>query len=514
MYNNTDLKNSSIKVLFLGNNDESTDHEVTNLAVKNNIPNYGLITDPDFTPDKSGYFHTSIVDISFGLLIVLAQKFDLIVLLDQPQSQWSHWKCLSATVKLMIRLEELKKHTIFRDNNNTKKILYWTDLLYTKNKSFCIYPWINFHNTGKNLKLCSRDSTTVTKIENLQDWSTDPKFTEIRKTMLDGTLIPEHCKVCYEYENLGIESYRQFETLDWISQLDIDSVDDLEQIKKPYFYELHLGNHCNIKCRGCQPAFSEPIGKEIKKFNIITPKQLLWEPFTPSIDQVDIDTLDEKTTVYFQGGEPTIMPEVAEFLERCLEKNKTDFNLTMCTNGVKLSDKFMDLVSHFSNVNFSVSLDGFGIVNDYWRSGSQWDKVISNAHLLESQGHFISINTVPGIYNVTNLHLLLEFLDREFPFSPIYMQINYLDWQSAFNHPNHELVVDSMLRCMATATYNSNGKSCKTSIDSMYNHYIKKPTCDLVELRRFFDYNDQLDRARGVKLADYIPELEATRSLL
>jgi sulfatase maturation enzyme AslB (radical SAM superfamily) len=239
-----------------------------------------------------------------------------------------------------------------------------------------------------------------------------------------------------------------------------------------------------------------------------------WEPGTPSIDQIDIDNLGKTSSVYFQGGEPTIMPEVQEFMQRCIEKNKTDFNFTMCTNGVKLSDKFLNLVSNFSNTNFSFSLDGYDQINDYWRSGTSWNKVIDNARLLQSQGHFISINTVPGIYNATNLHLLLEFLDREFPFTSMYMQINYLPWQSVFNHPNNKLVVESMQRCMETSMYHSNGKSCKSTIDSIYNYYITNPTCNLDNLRDFFMYNDQLDRARNVRLADYIPDLEAARSLI
>jgi sulfatase maturation enzyme AslB (radical SAM superfamily) len=513
MHTISDLKNT-LTVLFLGNNDESTDQQVSKLATQNNTVNHGLITDPEFTPDDPGYYHTTIVDVPFGKLFEMAKKFDVIAMLDQPQSQWSHWKCLSATFKLMCKLEELNKTTIFRNNQNSKKITYWQDLVYSKNKSFCIYPWINFFSTGEKLNLCSRDRKKVTTLEQLQSWSTDPEFVKIRKKMLDGVLLPEHCQTCYEYEDRGIESYRQFETLDWVSQLDLDSTDDLEKINQPYYYEMLLGNHCNIKCRGCQPSSSKPIGDEIKKFNIIPPAELSWKPATPSIDQIDIDNLDQKSTVYFQGGEPTIMPEVLEFMDRCLEKNKTNFNLSMCTNGVKISDKFLNKISNFPNVNFSFSIDGFAHVNDYWRSGSDWNKVIANAKLLQAQGHSVSINTVPGIYNVTNLHLLFEFLDREFPFTTIYMQVNYLPWQSSFNHPNAELVIDSMLKCMNTSTYHSNGKSCKTAIDSIYQHYSNNPVCDLASLRDFFDYNDQLDRARGVRLADYIPELESARSFL
>ena len=509
-----ELQDKLKTVLFLGNNDSSTDDQVSVLAAQNNLINHGLVTDPNCNPISPGYYHTTVVDIPYGRLIDVAQRFDIIVMLDQPQAKWSHWKCLSATVKLMMQLEELKKHTIFRDNNNVKKNLYWADLVYNKNKSFCIYPWVNSHDTGKELTLCSRDTVKVTTVKELKDWRSDPNYTDVREKMLKGIQLPNHCKVCYEYENLGIESYRQFETLDWVSQLDLKSVDDLAAIEHPYYYEMMLGNHCNIKCRGCQPTFSKPIGEEIKKFNIITPKGIKWEPYSSTIDQIDINTLNEKSTVYFQGGEPTIMPEVVEFMTRCIEKNKTNFNLTMTTNGVTLPTKFLNLVSHFSKTNFSFSIDGFGPINDYWRSGSKWNKVIDNAKFLQSQGHFISINTVPGLYNVTNLHLLFEFLDREFPFTAVYLQINYLTWQSAFNHPNKELVVDSMQRCMNTSTYRSNGKSCRTAIDSIHNHYSNNPTCNLDDLRVFFDYNDQLDRARGVRLADYIPELEAARNLL
>ena len=510
----TKLSDSTAKVLFLGNNNESTDQQVSVLGSHNSIVNHGLLTDPEVVPDQAGYYHTSVADIPFGKLLVFAQQFDIIVMLDQPQSQWTHWKCLSATYKLMVQLEELKKVTIFRDNSNSKKILYWEDLVHNKNKSFCIYPWINFNNTGTKMVLCARSSKKVTTVEQLQDWSLDPNYNIIRDQMLEGTRLPEHCSTCYNYEDLGIESYRQFETLDWVSQLDLDSVDDLEKIDRPYYYEISLGNHCNIKCRCCQPQFSNPIGIESKKFNIVPPIQLSWEPGTPSIDQIDIDKLTEKSQVYFQGGEPTIMPKVLEFMERCLEKNKTNFDLSMCTNGVNISDRFLKLVSNFPNTNFSFSIDGFSHINDYWRSGSQWNTVIANAKLLQSQGHFISINTVPGIYNVTNLHLLFEFLDREFPFTAVYLQINYLPWQSVYNHPNADLVIASMQKCMNTSTYLSNGKSCKTAIDSIHKHYSCNPIYNVDDLRAFFNYNDQLDQARGVRLADYIPELEAARSLL
>jgi len=501
-------------ILFLGNNDESTDQAVTQLAQQHASVNHGLITQAEFQPAQPGFYHTTVTDIPWGGLIELATHFDTIVMLDQPQNQWSHWKCMQATCKLMVKLEELGKHTVFRDNANVQHILYWIDLVFNKNSSICIYPWINLNNDGDRLKLCARDRSSVTNTHQLQDWQTDPNFGQIRQSMLRGEKLPEHCAVCYNYENKGMESYRQFETIDWITALQIQNVEALGRLKHPHFYEVSTGNNCNIKCRGCQPGFSAPIGRELKKFNIVPPGHLQWEPGTYPIDIIDIDTLTANSSVYFQGGEPTIMSEVRDFMQRCIDRQRTDFFLTMCTNGVKISQDFLDLLKHFSNVNFSFSIDGYGPVNDYWRSGSQWQRVIDNAHRMQSLGYSVNINTVPGIYNVTNLHKLLEFLDREFPFAAIYMQVNYLPWQSAYNHPLHELVLDSMRRCQQTSVYHSNGKSCKTAIDSLIDHYSNNPKCDLQMLKNFFDYNDQLDRARGTKLQDYIPELELARSFL
>lgn len=502
------------KILVFGNNDSGTDLAVSQLAQQQGTQNHGLITESTFVPDLPGYYHTTVVDIAWGGLIELAQRFDLVVMLDQPQDQWSHWKCMQATCKLMLNLEQLGVNTQFRNNANVRKILYWMDLVYKKNSSMCIYPWINLYYDGADLKLCARAQDTVTTTDRFTTWATDPGYQRIRQSMLAGERIANHCRTCYQYEEKGVESYRQFETIDWITQLQIENLDELKNITRPFFYEINTGNHCNIKCRGCQPAFSRPIGEELKKYNIVPPGKFSWTPGAYNIDSIDIDTLDHRCSVYFQGGEPTIMPEVQEFMQRCIDKKRTDFFLTMCTNGVKFSQRFLDLLSHFSNTNFSFSLDGYGPVNDYWRSGSSWNRVIENAHMIESLGHSVSINTVPGIYNVTNLHLLLEFLDREFPMTAIYMQVNYLPWQSAYNHPMPELVIDSMRRCQQTSVYHSNGKSCRSSIDSILQHYSNNPQCDLKALRDFFDYNDRLDQVRGTRLADFIPELEQARKFI
>ena len=75
-----------IKILCLGNNDTDTDVRVTSLALQNQTINHGLVTDAEFIPSAPGYYHTTVLDISFGGIIQLASHFDQVIMLDQPQN--------------------------------------------------------------------------------------------------------------------------------------------------------------------------------------------------------------------------------------------------------------------------------------------------------------------------------------------------------------------------------------------------------------------------------------------
>lgn len=498
------------KILCIGNNTSDTDNRTSNLAEIAGTINYGLIDRPDYEPLLPGYYHTTVIDLPEGEIYKLAEKFDLIIMLDQPQDEWSHQKLLLITFKLMQNLERSGKSVVYRNNKNIQSISQLKEEI-KDNKSFCIHPWITYYEIDGYTKLCPRSHLKIIKSENLVDWKSAQEYNVVRKKMLAGEMLDDHCSVCYTYEKHGIESYRQYETQEWLSKLKIQHLDDLNNIDHPYFYDLKLSNKCNIMCRSCDPHSSHLIDRESKKHSIIYFNK---KTTYATIDCVDIPNLTKDSRVYCMGGETTILPEVYKFMRECIRHNKTDFEFCIGTNGYVFSDTFIDLCSYFSNMHFSISLDGYGKINNYWRHGSNWDEIVKNMHLVKSHGHTISSNTVPGIYNVTNLHLLFEFLDREFPGISMYMQLNHYGHQSAFNHPNSALVVESMERCMNTNVYRADGKSTKSGIDSLHKHYSNSPQCDLTLLKKFFEFNDKLDQIRNISLRDYIPELEACRNLL
>ena len=500
-----------MKILCLGNNDVNTDKSVSYLANSELSVNNGLIEDSNFVPTKDGYYHTSIADINFGGIVKLSKHFDQIQMLDQPYDQWTSWKLLLSTYKVCKELEKNNIQVIFKNNKNVRSLEYF-DRLVEENKSFCIYPWIHFiEEHGKNV-LCARSSykKVCGRTESMENWDTNPEYVRIRNQMLNGEKVDDHCRYCYNLEAKGIESYRQFETKEWAAKLNLQSLDDVKKITDPCYYEIRLSNKCNLMCRGCKPEWSHLIAREFAENGIEHPVEQILE--YSSLDVVNIDKLTPQSRIYLTGGEPTVMSEVYEFMRNCVAANKIDFEFTLGSNAQSITPGFIELARHFNSIKFAISLDGFGKVNDYWRWKSDWNTVTRNMKLLEKEGHHISINIVPGIYNATNLHLLYEYLDQEFPMAGMYLQINHNPWQSVFNHPNREMVLESMERCRKTGVYLTDGKSNRTTIDSIYNHYADPNfSYDPVALKKFFEYNDKLDKARGSRLGDYIPELEACR---
>lgn len=500
-----------MKILLIGNNCEHTDSIATMLAKDNSTTNNGLIDTENFQVSTAGYYHTSVADLAFGEIIQIAPQFNLIKLSDQPIDQWSHHRVFLQSYKLMRELDNLGLNTDYKDNKNVKKNLYFDNLL-TNNPSFCMFPWMTVHPKNGYYYPCSRFREPVKKLSDIKDFATDKDLAGLRNNMLHGIRI-DACKTCYNYEDKGIESYRQFESKDWISQIGIESLDDLHKITSPYYYEIFVNNTCNIMCRSCEPNWSHLIAQEAVDHGIIASDYTVRQTLA-STDVVAIDTLTKKSRVYLHGGEPTVIKEVYDFMQKCIDQGKTDFQLAFCTNGQKLSKKFLFLLSHFSNTHLSFSIDAYGKINDYWRHGSNWETIVANMKTVDQMGCKTSFNTVPGIYNATNLHLLLEFADEHFPKSTFYMQINNRDSQDVYNHPDSEAVCRSMERCMQTNVYYSDGKSNKTCIDSIYNYYSNNPGFDPIRLQQFFEENDRLDKIRNSYLKDYIPELDACRRFL
>lgn len=494
------------RVLCLGNNTEDTDIKTINLAIDAGCVCYGLLSglDKPLTPDnysQAGYYHSSIYDIEVGQLLDICNQFDLVIMLAQPKSNWSHPDAFYNTVRL---LNKVSSDVIFLDKTYRDQINFF-ETLVENNKSFCIFPFIELLVDNQNTTVCCRSNKPITSINKLTNFNTDVTYTGIRNKMLSGEKIPGHCQSCYTLEDQGIISARQQETVEWANRLNLKDLDDLKKIIKPAYYEVRSSNKCNLQCRMCHPKFSHLIAKEYAEIGLI--KTVTSQPIQSGFEIVEFDNLQK---LYVAGGEPTIMPEFYKFLDQCIEKNNTDFELLVNTNGIKFSDKFKQQLNHFSNFQFIFSIDGYCDINYYIRWPGQWDQIVDNWRYAVSNGHKVTVNTTVSIYNITSLDRLFMFIDKEFPGTLVHCQLAHN--VSPFLFPDAVLPLKS-LRKITTLSCYKNDPLMASSIDGYIRQFEHCHKEDKVGLSKFFKFNDQLDKSRNINLQDYIPDLYKHRPI-
>jgi len=502
-----------MKILCLGNNTEDTDIKTRNLAQQDLAECHGLLSDLDNEVtindiNNSGYYHTSVYDMEYGKLFDFAQRFNKIIVLDQPKEEYSHPDAFFKTIQLA---KELRQFTeVLLDPSYESNINFFNDLV-TTNKSFCIFPFIELltnQRTDNQTTVCCRSNTPVARLDEITNFATNKNYKIIRDKMIAGMPVTDHCSSCYELEDQNILSPREQETVEWANRLNLTSLEDLNSIQYPAYYEIRPSNICNLQCRMCGPTYSHLIGKEYKKINLITE--------LPPTERSDFDIVNftNLKKLYVAGGEPTTMPEFYDFLDRCIDENKT-FEFLVNTNATKINGRFKKQLKLLPHMQFIVSLEGIGDVNHYVRWPSQWDTIVENMKYLFNNHHKITINTTVSIYNVTRVYDLFRWLDDEFPGVLVHAQLagSNNDMLSALNFPDTKLVLSKLLPIRQLKCYN-NDKLLKSLVDGLIQHYQRNPTVDPVKLKLFFEFNDKLDQSRNIKLADYIPELEQERKLI
>lgn len=500
------------RILCLGNNTEDTDVKTRSLAAAAQAECHGLLSDLDgnVTVDSiqySGYYHTSVYDIEYGKLIDLASHFSTVIVLDQPRDQYSHPDAFYKTIRLAKDMRACTRVKLLNPNYETD-IDFFENLVET-NPSFCIFPFIelltNQRDDGQTT-VCCRSTTPITHVDRINDFASDQNYKIIRDKMLQGTKIPEHCSECYKLEDKNIRSARQQETVEWANRLGLSSLEDLEKITRPAYYEIRPGNICNLQCRMCGPGSSQLIGKEYRRLNLIT--QL------PPIQRSDFDVVDftNLKKLYVAGGEPTAMPKFYDFLDKCIDEDRV-FEFLVNTNGTKLNTRFKKQLKRLPHMQFTVSIDGFDRLNRYIRWPSEWTKIVDNVHYLVDNGHSVNINTTVSIYNVIGLHELFAWFDQSFPGLLIHASLvrSKNDMLSALIFPDTRLAKDRLLPIKQLKCYKNDGL-LKSTIDGLISHYDANPIVDQEKLTRFFEFNDTLDRSRNIHLGDYIPELDKHRS--
>mgnify|MGYP001149937741 CR=1 FL=1 len=322
-------------------------------------------------------------------------------------------------------------------------------------KTFCPLPWIhlatrpngdvrvcctaNASGAGitddKELGLVKKDGVNMNLREHTIEevWNSE-HMRNTRLEMLNG-IVPASCRKCFAEEEKGIKSKRYWETEVWNERLDINAIVEKTDsngnlpVDIPYF-DLRLGNMCNLKCIMCSPHDSSSWIKDWKlqypKYELIDLKQdqgwnpnydYTWYKKSSFLDSVKGQAQHIKE-LYFAGGEPLMIPEHYTILEFMVaEGYAKNCVLRYNSNGTDISDKLLNLWTHFKEVKFNFSIDAVGAKNDYIRYPSKWDSLVTNMHKLDNTGDNVTVNMACAVQllNVGSLVELAEWkLDQNF----------------------------------------------------------------------------------------------------
>jgi MoaA/NifB/PqqE/SkfB family radical SAM enzyme len=320
-------------------------------------------------------------------------------------------------------------------------------------KTICALPWIHLATRPNgDVRVCctanasgageedTKDAGLVKqdgRIMNLQHdtieevWNSDYMKT-VRLQMLAGEQ-PPSCKKCYQEEDNGIVSKRQWEAMVWKERLNVSDLinktaeDGSLPVSIPYF-DLRLGNLCQLKCIMCSPHDSS---SWIKEWKLQYPKYKTFElkqdqSWDNSFDYTwyqkgsFLDTMRSQSSniqeLYFAGGEPLLIPEHYKILEFMVESGASkNCILRYNSNGLELPDKLFELWKHFKEVKFNFSIDAVGQRNDYIRYPSKWSDIVTNLERLDDTPDNITVNIACAVQllNVLNIPELVHWKESK-----------------------------------------------------------------------------------------------------
>ena len=305
-----------------------------------------------------------------------------------------------------------------------------------KPDTFCLAPWVSIHTwpDGKVFPCClwnSRDPVGNVNAQSLEEIWNNEKMKKIRRSFLKGKKL-KSCDRCFHLEDTVDQSYRQRinkDHKDKMHYVNETNQDGSLNIMNLHLWDVRISNFCNFKCRSCGLGLSsswysdsKALGEKVDKALInINDKASFMDMLEPHYNCVD--------EIYFAGGEPLIMPEHYQILDRLLELGRTDVNIRYSTNFSKLTYKgkhIFDYWKHFPNLELYISIDGVGKIGEYVRKGFDDKLFYDNIMAFKKSGLKVRDYGYAITYGTLNyLHLfdmMLDFIDR-----------GYLDTNSPVN---------------------------------------------------------------------------------
>jgi len=408
-------------------------------------------------------------------------------------------------------------------------------------KTLCAIPWmhLNFEPNGKVVPCCLTSHHNVFagdlnthSIEEI--WNSD-NMKNLRKQMINGER-PNICDTCFNKEDVTGVSGRYYHNRDFpgvlekIPSITLEDGTCTEMDLK--YWDFRFSNLCNFKCRSCGPRYSSAWVPDAKKLGYTDQEKVWTIESVENKTNVDIleDQIDNVKRIYFAGGEPLLMDEHWQLLDKLVEKKRFDVKLSYNTNASSLVYGKKNVIDYWrqwelGKLEVWPSIDEIGERAELIRSGTVWTKV--EANLLELAKHdniILRPGMTIGAWNVRRLPTIINYLTdlgviKRHPV--IHGYINYNNFFfNLLDHPKHyhvSILPDDYRNDTIAeledfiVDYNKKYTTDISSIFTQIIHELKQPF-NLEAAKKFIQVSAKLDNLRNEEIFKTIPEMEIIRT--
>ena len=298
--------------------------------------------------------------------------------------------------------------------------------------TFCLAPWYSINvNADKKLAPCCVWSDRSYNFDQIEQYFTSPELKKVRQDLLSGRR-NQKCTKCWSMEDKGLDSERLIQNRTIGRGIETRLLDQIEktELTNVKYFELALGNLCNLKCVMCSPKYSSQLlaeaelNTELKSIHGTHYKQqdFDWPKKNNFVDWCN-KHLPTAIHIKFAGGEPFINPWIQTVIDHIPDEQKKKCVLHFTTNLTIVNVKLFENFRKFKEVWLSVSVEGIGETYDYVRYGHKWETLETNINLVREMNIPNLILKINHVVQTTSYHSIIPmthyFDDRQLEIYPI-----------------------------------------------------------------------------------------------
>jgi len=418
-------------------------------------------------------------------------------------------------------------------------------------KNFCSSPWFHMRITNSGTYEYCRWRSGITVVDpqnNIQTKTPTEYFQQdmanIRQSMLDGHA-PDGCASCYKMEQHHKVSGRQRQLLKvGVQEMFFATSLASSPMKASFDYsqqhqgltdrtvsdwQIDLGNYCNSACVFCSPEFSSRLATEFRQLGLIDhvpPPAWCDDPVLVDRFVADLCASRELHYLHFIGGETLITPGFHRILQALIDAGISGrITLGFTTNLTTWSDKIVDLLIQFKQINLGLSVETMTSINDYvrWPSSLPAIKILADRWVALASKHnwLTQLRITPTCLTVHDLDTVYEYAWQNnlavescnFLESPAFLRIEVLPPE--YREQARQRLVDWILLHPTTITSQVINGRDPTRVQeqivqdaSSYVEYLDNVEDESHRLPALVTYLKQLESGRKNRVLDYLPQYE------